>query len=335
MEIKNNYLKKMKLNNKWFMAITMLLLPLFFLASCKKAPEQFNKALPTVFQYISANKQLSLYQAALKRAGMYNADTFSNGGPFTVFAPVDSAFISVGLTLDSINRYDPQALSLVLKYSIVYGEISSSSLVGFYSEDAFSLNPTYKPRIAKNYYGIFLDGIPLVNGGSIDLGDGVVHELRRLAFPPTGNLFEMISKSPDLTFFTAALKRIGYDTKISAAPVVPSYVTGDGALYWTVFAPTNNAYKVFGYPDIASINNADPSQLQMLINTYVIQGQKLLTSGFMGGFPINNNAFYIDTDGFTIETKGNVSPTHIIRPDIIATNGVLQVVDQVIVPFNQ
>jgi uncharacterized surface protein with fasciclin (FAS1) repeats len=176
METKYNHLKKMKINNQWYIAITMFFLSLFFVTSCKKEnTEQFNKPQQTVFQYISTNKNLSLYQAALKRAGMYNAETFSTGGPFTVFAPVDSAFISAGLTLDSINKYNPQALALVLKYNIAYGKISSTSLVGFYAQDVPSQNPTYKPRITKNYYGIFFDGIPLVAGSSVDLGDGALH----------------------------------------------------------------------------------------------------------------------------------------------------------------
>eukprot|EP01132_Coremiostelium_polycephalum_P023670 gene23670-28229_t len=305
--------------------LTVLMLPLVFLISCKKNPdEQFNKAKSTVFQYISTAKDLNLYQAALKRAGIYTAETFSNGGPLTVFAPVDSAFINAGLTLDSINRYNPAALALILKYNIVYGKIGSGSLVGFYAEDALSLNGTYRPRLMKNYYGIFLDGAPLVTGASAELGDGVVHELRRMVFPPTTNLFDLINKSPDLTFFAAALKHIGYDKVLSLPPPPDPNVSGDAALYYTVFAPTDAAYKKFGYPDINAINAADPFVMKNQIDDYYLMRGKLLTSGFIGGYVFLFNNYYVMADGRSIFIRGNAEPTHIIRPVGILTNGALQ-----------
>lgn len=324
METKYSHLNKMKINNRWYVPITMLVLSL--LMSCKKEKtEQFNVAKQTVFQYISTNKNLSLYQAALKRAGMYNAETFSNGGPFTVFAPVDSAFINAGLTLDSINKYNPQALALVLKYNIIFGNISATSLVGFYAEEVPSQNPTSKPTINKNYYGIFFDGIPLVNGSSVDLGDGAVHELKKMPFPPVTDIFDFINKSPDLTFFAAALKHIGYDARLSAlAPTL-----GNSSPYWTVLAPTNEAYKKSGYPDIASIYADDPTNLVQHIFTYVIQG-KFFTSDFIGGGYLGLTGFIVQADGFSISSNGNVGFTHIIHPDIVTTNGVVQVVDQVL-----
>lgn len=325
MEITNQDIKKMKPNNFWFTIVVLLLMPLLFLASCKKndGKEQFNKAQPTLFNYIGLNKNLSLYQAALKRAGMYNAETFSDGGPFTAFAPVDSAFTIAGLTLDSINKYDPEALAQVLKYSLVYGKIGGSSLVGFYAQNVFSLNPTYKPNLTKNYYGIFLDGIPLEAGGSTDLNDGVVHKLTRVPFPPANNVFEMISKAKNLTLLTAAIKKMGYETKYSTLP--------QG--YFTFFAATDDAFKKFGYPDVASIQNANPAVLQTLfINFSINGGPRLFTSGFRGGYDIRAQYLYVQTDGFTIISTGNILPTHITQPDILATNGIIHVVDQVIAP---
>ncbi len=145
--MKKLYFKKM--TSKYTRLIAMLLLfsLLFSASSCKKeAPEAVNKPGQTLFQYISTSKDLSLYRSALAKAGLLNPDTLGSG-PFTVFAPVDSAFTKAGLTQDKINAYDAKALGLLLKYMIVKGELSSSSLIGFYSEDANALNPVYLPRI--------------------------------------------------------------------------------------------------------------------------------------------------------------------------------------------
>lgn len=308
------------------MLMMAFLLPLFFFASCKKEQTgTTNKAKLSVFQYIGQNNQLSLYQAALKRAGMYNAETFSNGGPFTVFVPVDSAFIGAGLTLDSINKYDPQALAMALKYGIVYGKISSGSLVGFYAEDVSALDSLYKPNLVKNYYGVFFNGVPLVPGGSIDLNDGVVQELQKVALPPAGSLLDIIKKTPNLTLLAAAIKVSNLENKYATI--------GVNSTYWALLAPTDDAFKKFGYPDVASIN-ADPSKLPLILQANTLgSAQKLFTSSFLGGYAIGGKGFYVEADGFTLISVGNTTPIHIIHGNIVATNGVLHVVDQVPAPF--
>lgn len=324
MKFRNNYPQNSIIGSLRAVAGIMILLLLFFFTSCKKDnTATANKAKPTVFQYISQNKQFSLYQAALKRANLYNAETFSNGGPFTVFAPVDSAFISAGLTLDSINRYDPQTLATALKYGIVNGRISSTSLVGFYAEDVTSLDTLSKPNLVKNYYGIFFNGVPIVPGGSTDLNDGVVHELQKVALPPTASLIDIIKKTPDLSLFAEAIKSLNMESKYAM-------LNNNSYAYFELFAPTNEAFKAFGYPDAAAID-ADPTQM-----SYILQGctlvfpQRIFTSTFLGGYDLNSQNFYAETDGFTLILVGNPTPIHIIHGNIVATNGVLQVVDQVI-----
>lgn len=323
----NQYIKQSNPGKFRRLVAALVLLPLLMLVSCKKNdnPDQFNKSQPSLFNYISADKNLGLYQAALKRAGMFTAETFSDGGPFTVFAPVDSAFRNAGLTLDSINKYDPKALASILKYSLVYGKVSSSTLVGFYAQDMFSQNAANNPNVNKNYYGIFLDGIPLIAGQSADLNDGVLHKLGRMPFPPANNIFDIISKTKDLTMMTAAIKRVGYQSKYMTA-----FPTGTGN-YYTLFAATDDAFKKFGYPDIASVQNADANVLRTLFINFGIEGgARKLTSAFRGGYDIRAQYFFIQTDGFTLISTGNTLPTHIIRSDLLATNGVIHVVDQVI-----
>ena len=302
--------------------LLLLILPVLLLAACKKEQGNFNKAGLTLFQTIKTDSQLTLYRAALTRAGMFDDAVFGNG-PFTVFAPVDSALINAGLTKDIINGYDTATLAGILRYAMVYGRIGSASLIGFYSQDVLSLNTSYQPRLTKNYYGIFLDGIALVKNGSFELGDGVLHKMQRLPHPPAGNLMELIGSSPDLSYYAAAINHIGWD--FSGAPNTGQ--TDDNGKYYTLFAPTNEAFIKFGFPDIDAINNSDVSQMQNWITNFRLYG-KLFTSGFLGGYSFVYQYYYVQADGLTIITAGNLYPTHIIRPDVVATNGVLQVVDQ-------
>ena len=304
-----------------------LLLGILFFAACRKEnAETLNQTKATLFQAISAGKQFSLYQAALKRAGMFNIETFSNGGPLTVFAPTDSAFLRAGLTLDSINRYQPDSLANVLKYAIIYGRISSASLVGFYSETPVSLNAAARPMLIKNYYGIYLDGIPLITNGSQDLADGALHTLDRVPFPPSGSLYQLISKAPDLSLFTAVINRVGYVNKLDMKPAITA---SNPEGFYTVFVPTDAAFKALGLPDADAINQADFTFLQSLADRH-IRDQKLTTANMKGGYSFTYQYYYVDVDGFTVISTGNLTPCKIIRPDNIATNGVMHVLDQVV-----
>lgn len=303
-----------------YIQLLLCCLPLLLATSCTKdEPVYTNGNGASLFETIMGKKELSLYQAALKRAGMLDAATFADGGPYTVFAPVDTAFINAGLTMDSINKYNPDSLALMLKYGMVYGRISSSTLIGFYSQDMLSRHPSLMPRLNKNYYGIFFNGIPLLPDGSSTLADGVLHELARLPYPQSVNLMDWIRQQPDLTFFAAVLDRTGYASQVSSTDP-------RGRL---VFAPVNDAYRKLGYADLDAINNADLSLLKTPLEETVIT-PRLFTADFIGGYSFNYDAFYVNADGVTITTAGNIAPVHIIRPDIMGTNGVLQVVDQVI-----
>ncbi|MGQ7856678.1 fasciclin domain-containing protein [Pedobacter sp. WC2501] len=307
-----------------FFGITCLLLSLS--TGCKKDnPENFNKATPTLYQYIDTGQHFNLYRAALKRAGIYNEATFSNEGPFTVFVPIDSAFIKAGLNLENIEKQNPADLAALLKYSIVNGKLSSTSLLGFYSQAVTCANPDYRPTITKNYYGIFFNGIPVSAKGSISLNDGVVHELQRLPLLPAGNLYTTIAGMPNLSLFLAVLKRGGNDVMVK---------TGwwfDGRPI-TVLAPDNNAWNKLGYHSEADIENEDPDKLKnwILDNAYISPDVNL-TANFKGGYNFNGEFLYVLADGMTLVSKGNVSQTRITQPDIIASNGVLHVIDQAFV----
>jgi uncharacterized surface protein with fasciclin (FAS1) repeats len=332
--MKNIYLYK---HISLYHLLLLCCMPLLLLTACKKDDHALVvTAKPSLLQYISKDPQLSLFRTALQRANMLNDTTFSNGGPYTVFAPVDSAFNAAGFTLDKINAYDPKALALLLQYHFVYGSLSSNSLIGFYTQVVISRNPTYRPTVTKNYFGIFLNGIPLTTANII-MGDGILHKLGRVAFPPAGNIEEVMQQSPDLTLFTVATHLLGYDTIFVKANPLPSY----HGLYVsiTVLAPNDAAFRAYGFADVTAIQQANPAVLRNFIQFYFKPGTNL-TSSYLGGTilgdalfdAVNSRIFKVLADGVTFSTSGNVVPPHIVRPDVLATNGVVHVVDQIIIP---
>ncbi|MEO9492271.1 MAG: fasciclin domain-containing protein, partial [Marinomonas sp.] len=69
--------------------------------------------------------------AAVTAAGL--GDTLSNGGPFTVFAPTDTAFAKLpeGTVATLVKPENKEALTGILTYHVVGGNITAEMIVGY------------------------------------------------------------------------------------------------------------------------------------------------------------------------------------------------------------
>lgn len=314
------------------------------LTACNKADHALVvTAKPTLLQYVSTDPQLTLFKAACQRAGMLNDSTFAARGPYTLFAPLDSAMQAAGLTVDKISTMPPATLAGIVQYHLVEGRLGSDNLVGFYSQYVHCQHPRYQPLITKNYYGIFINGIAVVQG-NIPAGDGIIHKINRVALPPSGTLADLINNAPDLTMFATTLRILGVDGYLAMPDPVDqvrkySPYLADSTM--TLLAPTDAAFKTYGYADTNVLKQVDPQQLHHIFDYYFYLNtifSATMKGGMIWGFPYFNlqsaseRRFRVQADGMTITANGNITPIHIIRPDNVATNGVLHVVDQIIVP---
>ncbi|RAJ80253.1 putative surface protein with fasciclin (FAS1) repeats [Chitinophaga dinghuensis] len=73
-----------------------------------------------VQQAVSGDPALSMFNAAIIKSGL--AADYNNGGPYTVFAPVNTAFNAIGImTVDSIYKMDAATLQKIVKAHIAAG----------------------------------------------------------------------------------------------------------------------------------------------------------------------------------------------------------------------
>jgi uncharacterized surface protein with fasciclin (FAS1) repeats len=320
--------------------LSCLLMALF--SACKKTRELTTVSRPTILQYIAADSQLTLLQAAITRSQL---DTvFSSGGPYTFFCPVDSAFTAAGLTADSIARYDPVSLGTLLKYHILSGKFSSQDVIGFLTEQVTCLDSNWEPYISKNYYGIFLNGIG-VTEGDLEMGDGVIQKIGKVAFPPQQTALQYIDSLPELSYFAAVINRVpALKNAFSLFPAEPPFLSSSvsynttGAAGAVVFAPVNAAFQNSLFPTIDVINQTDPGVLESAFAGCLVNGYHF-TSDFLGGYmpvyteiPAIYPTFKIDKDGITIIPNYPVGvPPRIIHPDILCVDGVIQEISEVFV----
>ncbi len=137
---------------------------------------------------------------------------------------------------------------------------------------------------------------------------------------PTGThtIAELAAADPELSRFTSALRQGGI------------YEELNGTGPYTVFAPNNAAFAAIP-PSTLGRLLLDPSALAAIANFHVVEGPffradlaglSMVTTRSGLGLPVSELG-----DG-TLQVDG----ARVIRADIVATNGVLHVIDDVMIP---
>jgi hypothetical protein len=119
--------------------------------------------------------------AAVTAAGL--ADTLASPGPFTVFAPTDAAFAALGD--DTINALlaDPSgALTSILLYHVVAGEVPASAVVGLTSAPTVN-GASVKIEVVDG--GVVLDRYVDVIITDIRASNGIIHVIDAVLLPPS------------------------------------------------------------------------------------------------------------------------------------------------------
>jgi uncharacterized surface protein with fasciclin (FAS1) repeats len=260
-------------------------------------------------------QSFATFNAALGATGL--ARVFAQN-ELTVFAPTDEAFAELGLFPGNIRK---QAnLKEILLYHVVEGFVYSADLVEGY------VPTVYGPAVK-----ISLSEGPMVNDADIIRVDkkarnGVIHAIDKVLFPPTQNLVELAADNENLSILVEA---------VVAADLVDALATNENL---TVFAPTNDAFIAllgdFGVSSLDElIEEIGIDLLREVLLYHVVDGRIFSSDLVDGDVPtLLSETFRVDVSGPSLIDKGgNIS--NIIATDIQATNGVVHVIDRVILPL--
>ncbi|MBN9380837.1 MAG: fasciclin domain-containing protein [Chitinophagaceae bacterium] len=284
----------MKIFRLKYAGLFFLLLAAF---SCTKKEYNATPNVVSLSQDIQKESGLSLFRQALARTGL---DTvLAGGGPYTVFAPVDSAFIASGFTADKISGYPADKLRDIISFHILPGRIGSATLAGFLSDTLQSLNSRQSPIVTQNYFGTFLNGVRVVQG-NINLADGVLHKLGAVCIPPSGDILATLDSLPN-TKMAAYIFHQSLGLALFARtpatlflPVPPqggyhildfNYATP----YYssTMLIPSDDAFKAYGYNNISDLAAVDTVHRTNMLASCILYGS-YFTADFMGGRSVGN-----------------------------------------------
>jgi len=253
--------------------------------------------------------------AALKAAGL--VDTLKGEGPFTVFAPTDAAFAKLPKgTIEMLLR--PENVGLlqsILTFHVVPGEVDAKTVVGL--DSATTVNGQ-RVDIKVTNGTVSVDGAQVVKT-DIAASNGVIHVIDTVIMPSNKDIVETAVGAGSFNTLAAAL---------DAAGLIPA-LKGDGP--FTVFAPTDAAFAKLPKGTVESLLLPENRGKLISILTYhVVSGRmfsddvaskRSLTTLQGSKAPVTTSS-----DGLAIDGAA------ILSADIDASNGVIHVIDTVILP---
>lgn len=279
--------------------------------------EDNNDGLPpaqSITDIVVGDPNFSILESAVVKAGL--ADALATTNPLTVFAPDNAAFAASGITEATIAALPVSSVDSILKYHVLAAFVTSTSVP---VSDAITPLLGTKLFASNNVNGIFMNGIK-IKQADIAASNGVIHVIEKVLIPPTKTIAQIAASDTSFSFLVAAVTKVG----------LLSTLQGPGK--FTVFAPTNAAFRAAGITDI----NAVPVATLDLVVRYHV-----LTTNVFASDLVNNTTaktlqggnIRITTPPAGVKIDGSAQPvSNITTANITATNGVIHVLNRVMLP---
>ena len=251
-------------------------------------------------------------------AGVIQAEllsTLQGPGPFTVFAPTDQAFIDAGIDLASLDTPEGKAtLSDILLYHVVAGEVPAANVSECMSADAVNGQPL----------AFSVNGGVMVNDANVTIPDvmtsnGIIHVIDKVLMP---------SDAPNDIPRTAQCTGI-HSSLVAAVIQAELLETLQGQGPFTVFAPTDQAFTDAGI-DLASLDTPEGKAILSDILLYHVVAGNVPSSAVtecMSADAVNGQPL-----SFTVNGGVMVNDANVTLPDVATSNGVIHVIDKVLMP---
>ncbi len=271
-----------------------------------------------------ADPQFSILVEAVVAADL--VATLKGPGPFTVFAPTNAAFVALlgelGLTKEALLANKP-LLAAVLTYHVLPGKVERAGVqpgkaVTTVQGGIFKVDTTGGALV-------ITDGrnrTSTIQATDVAASNGVVHVIDRVLLPADKNIVQTAQALPQFSILVEAV----------VAANLAGALSGPGPL--TVFAPTNDAFAALltelGVTKAALL--ADTALLTRVL-TYHVVPARVLKADVPVGVAITSlqgSTFTIDAGLAITDRRGRRS--NITATDVLATSGVIHVIDKVILP---
>ena len=276
-----------------------------------------SKSGDTIVGVAIANPEFSTLVAAVKAAGLVEA--LSGDGPFTVFAPTNDAFakLPTGTVEELLKPENKAKLTRILTYHVVPGKVLAAEAIKLSGAPTLSgqrLNLVFKGS------QLTVDGAKVVKT-DIAASNGVLHVVDQVLLPSENDLATTVSKAGSFKTLLAAATAAG----------LADALKGEAPL--TVLAPTDEAFAKLPADTLAALLKPENKDaLAGILKLHIISGRvysdqalKMASGATLSGESVK----FAVVDG-----KAKVNNAKLVKTDINASNGVIHIIDAVLLPAN-
>ena len=266
---------------------------------------------------------LSILVQALQKADL--ATTLSGSGPFTVFAPTNEAFqdFLTANGFETLNDVPVDVLKQVLLNHVVSGAVQSSALSNNSYIKTLAKGSTSSTNTLSMFVsttdGVTLNGESNVTTANVIASNGVIHIVDAVIGLPT--IVTLAASNPNFSTLTGLL---------SSQNLVPT-LNGTAGSPFTVFAPNNDAFTTFETQNPGTLASLTSAQVTSVLTYHVVGGANVLSTG-IPTTPITTLESGTFTIAGTTITDEVTRQTSIIATDVQGTNGVIHVINNVLLP---
>lgn len=269
---------------------------------------------PSILETAASAGKFKTLAAAIEKAGLL--DTLKGSGPFTVLAPTDEAFAKLGTKVDDLLKPENlPKLKAILTYHVIPGRLSSADLVK--AKNASSVNGQRLNLTLSD--GKLSIGDTKFVSTDINCSNGVIHIIDSVLIPAQKNIVETAAGSKDFSTLVAAVKAAGLADTLS----------GPGP--FTVFAPTDAAFAKVPKEVLQKLLlPANKETLAKILTYHVVSGR-----AYASDAATLSKAATVAGEQVTFSFADGglkINDSKITKTDLENSNGVIHVIDTVLIP---
>jgi uncharacterized surface protein with fasciclin (FAS1) repeats len=290
-------------------------------------PPSMNEPTGTIVDVSSGDDRFSTLVEAIGAADLVGA--LSGEGPFTVFAPTNAAFDLIASGTIDVLKLDEEKIANLLKQHVVAGEVNSAA--------AYAANGTAVTTLSMAEIGVNFDtatdnlsfGAANIIQTDIHTTNGIIHVIDAVILDDaelpvnTGSIVDIALSNPEFSTLVTAL---------TAANLVDTLASLDAE--FTVFAPTNAAFENLPAGALDALID-QPEKLREVLLYHVFDGSVLSDSAISIARSMNNTVPMENDVPVALSFVDEmlfVNGANVSAANITAENGVIHVIDNVILP---
>jgi transforming growth factor-beta-induced protein len=264
-----------------------------------------------------ASEKAKTLAAAVTAAGL--VETLKGTGPFTVFAPTDAAFSAIQSDVDMLMKPENKAqLAQVLKCHVVSGKLKAADLR---EGQILTTVDGNKLNISTMSDGRIMVGDAHIITKDVEASNGIIHIVDMVILPPKPKV-----KMKDIVGIASESAKT-LAAAVNAAGLVGT-LQGEGP--FTVFAPTDAAFAAIQKDVDNLLKPQNKAKLSNILTYHVVSG-KAMAADLKDGQELTT----VQGSKLKVSIKNGkvmINGANVISADIPASNGVIHVIDKVVMP---